>query len=76
MKKLIKVLLAVLMVACLAFTVVACNDTCKDGHDWNDGEVTKAANCTEKGVKTFKCKNCDETNTEEIAIDATNHKGP
>lgn len=76
MKKLIKVLLAVLMVACLAFTVVACNDTCKDGHDWNDGEVTKAANCTEKGVKTFKCKNCDETKTEEIAIDATNHKGP
>lgn len=76
MKKLIKVLLAVLMVACLAFTVVACNDTCKDGHDWNDGEITKAANCTEKGVKTFKCKNCDETKTEEIAIDATNHKGP
>ena len=50
------------------------NHPSKEGHDWNDGEVTKAANCTEKGVKTFKCKNCDETKTEEIAIDATNHK--
>lgn len=38
------------------------------GHSWNDGEVTKAPTCTEKGVKTFTCKrgNCGETKTEEI----------
>ena len=27
-----------------------------------------------KGEKTFKCKNCDETKTEDIAIDASAHK--
>ncbi len=75
MKRLIKALLAVTMIVCLALTVVACNtDPCKDGHEWNDGEVTKAATCTEKGEKTFKCKNCDETKTEDIAIDASAHK--
>ncbi len=52
MKRLIKALLAVTMIVCLALTVVACNtDPCKDGHEWNDGEVTKAATCTEKRRK-------------------------
>ncbi|MCM1054462.1 MAG: hypothetical protein NC394_02970, partial [Bacteroides sp.] len=39
------------------------------GHDWNEGEVTTAPTCTQKGVKTFACKrdNCAETKTEEIA---------
>ena len=36
-------------------------------HTWNDGEVTKEATCTEKGVKTFTCTKCGETKTEEIA---------
>jgi hypothetical protein len=40
-------------------------------HSWNDGEVTKAATCTENGVKTYTCTVCEETKTEEIA--ATGH---
>ena len=41
------------------------------GHTWNDGEVTTAPTCTEAGVKTFTCKTCGETRTEEIK--ATGH---
>lgn len=40
------------------------------GHAWNDGEVTKAATCTEKGEMTFKCtrEGCEATKTEEIKL--------
>lgn len=40
------------------------------GHSWNEGEVTKEATYTEKGVKTFKCtrNGCTDTKTEEIDI--------
>ena len=42
-------------------------------HVWNDGEVTKAATCTESGVKTYTCtvSGCGETKTE--AIDPIGH---
>ncbi len=44
-------------------------------HTWDAGEITKAATCKDKGVKTFKCtvEGCTGTKTEEIAIDANNH---
>ena len=35
-------------------------------HTWNDGEITKAATCTEEGVKTFTCAVCGETRTESV----------
>lgn len=35
-------------------------------HNWNDGEVTKAPTTTESGIKTFTCKSCKDTYTEEI----------
>ena len=41
------------------------------GHQWNDGEITTAPTCTEKGVKTYTCSVCDETKTE--AIDPKGH---
>ena len=41
------------------------------GHRWNDGEITTAPTCTEKGVKTYTCTVCNTTKTE--AIDATGH---
>ena len=41
------------------------------GHQWNDGEITTAPTCTEKGVKTYTCTVCNTTKTE--AIDATGH---
>jgi len=40
-------------------------------HSWNDGTVTKEANCTEEGEMTYACSGCDETKTE--AIPATGH---
>ena len=40
----------------------------KTEHDWDydNGTVTTAPTCTEDGVKTIKCKNCDETKTQPI----------
>ena len=35
-------------------------------HQWNDGEITTPATCTENGVKTFTCSVCKETKTEKI----------
>ena len=42
-------------------------------HTWNEGEVTKAPTCTEKGEKTFTCTNCNATKTEEIPVDPKAH---
>lgn len=41
-------------------------------HTWDGGKVTKAATCTEKGVKTYTCTVCGATKTGEIA--ATGHQ--
>ena len=41
-------------------------------HTWDAGKVTKAATCTEKGVKTYTCTVCGATKTKEIA--ATGHQ--
>lgn len=38
----------------------------KAAHTWDDGEITKAATCTEKGVRTYTCTACKKTKTEEI----------
>ena len=35
-------------------------------HTWNQGEVTKAATATEKGIKTYTCSVCKLTKMEEI----------
>ena len=44
------------------------------GHSWDNGTVTKAATYNETGIKTFKCKDCGETRTEEIpSLDKTYH---
>ncbi len=39
----------------------------KAEHAWDDGEVTKAATCAQKGEKTFTCETCGATKTEVIA---------
>ena len=56
-----------------------CNEVIKEqkevpalGHDWDAGKITKAATCTETGVKTYTCTRCKKTKTEEIK--ATGHK--
>lgn len=42
------------------------------GHTWDEGTVTKEPTETENGVKTYTCKNCDATKTEEIPME-THH---
>lgn len=41
------------------------------GHQYDDGVVTKAPTCEDKGVKTYTCTSCGATKTEDI--DATGH---
>lgn len=41
-------------------------------HTWDAGKVTKAATCTEKGLKLYTCTVCDKVRTEEIL--ATGHQ--
>lgn len=46
-----------------------------DGHVWDDGTITRPATCVDKGVKTFKCTECEETRTVEIPVNPDNHTG-
>ena len=62
MKKAIIIALSIVLVLAL---ITSCDEP-KHEHTWNDGEVTTAATCTEKGVKTFTCTACKEKKTEEI----------
>jgi glucan-binding YG repeat protein len=41
------------------------------GHSWNEGEITTAPTCKDKGVKAFTCTVCHTTKTEEVS--ATGH---
>ena len=55
----------VLTIAC-TLLLTACAGPCKDGHEWGEYTVVKAATCAEAGQETAKCKNCDETTTRDI----------
>ena len=44
------------------------------GHAWDNGKVTKEPTESETGIKTFTCKNCNETKTESIPTIAHTHK--
>ena len=44
----------------------------KKEHSWDAGKVTKTANCTEKGIRTYTCQSCSITRTEDIP--ALGHK--
>ena len=69
MKKTIIIVLSLVLVL-LAFT--SCEEEIHV-HTWDEGTVTKAATCSEKGVKTYTCTGCKETKTEDIAINPDNH---
>ena len=40
----------------------------KLAHTWDEGNVTKEANCKETGVKTYTCHKCGATKTENIPM--------
>lgn len=44
----------------------------KEAHSWNGGVITKAATCTQAGVRTYSCTTCSVTRTE--VIPAAGHK--
>ena len=39
---------------------------CDGEHSWDEGTVTKEPTETETGIRTYTCKNCGETKTEDI----------
>lgn len=41
------------------------------GHQWDNGVVTKQPSAKEKGIKTYTCRQCGETRTEEISWTST-----
>ena len=45
----------------------ACGYAIKQEHQWNDGEITAPATCTQEGVKTYTCSLCGATKEEKIA---------
>lgn len=54
-------------------TVLTAQKTIKaTGHDWDEGKITQEATCEKSGVKTYTCKTCKKTKTEEI--NALGHK--
>ena len=46
----------------------------KLNHSWNNGAITKQANCKEEGIKTYTCTGCSETKTEKISKLAHTYK--
>lgn len=69
MKKLIAVFAIVAALSASAAMFVACENAKPTGeheHTYVE-EITKAATCTEKGVKTLTCSGCNDVKTEEIA---------
>ena len=54
-------------------TVLTAQKTVKaTGHNWDEGKITQEATCEKSGVKTYTCKTCKKTKTEEI--NALGHK--
>lgn len=58
-----KTLIFILLVISMCVLMTACG--CE--HQYNE-EITKEASCTEAGVKTFTCTECNKSYTEEIAM--------
>ncbi len=50
-----------------------CQDTILDGHQWNDGEIIKAASCNAEGKKSYTCGICS-AHREEIIPKTNEHR--
>lgn len=69
MKKVVRILLAILMVMCLALSITACKSNCDKGfHAWDEGTITVEATCVKDGVKVFKCTQCDHGEKTEVVL--------
>ena len=47
-----------------------------ENHTWDNGKVTKEADCGSIGIRTFTCTKCGETREETIPITASHSFGP
>ena len=54
---------ALMIILLLTMALSACNKECK--HNYSS-EITKEATCTERGVRTYTCKLCDDSYTVPI----------
>ena len=78
MKNIIKGIICAALVGVTAIAAVGCSAevTVPDwiaqlscAHEnWDEGEVTKEATCTEEGEMTYTCEDCGKTKTEVIEI--------
>lgn len=71
MKSLTKTLSLIIVICLVLLLTTGCVsnpvvDKCKNGHSWNDGEITKAATTEETGIKTYTCTVCQSTKKETI----------
>lgn len=65
MSKILKVILAIVMIATIAMSTVACANTCT--HNWVETSSVQGT-CTVEGSKSFKCDKCQETKTEKTGF--------
>ncbi len=64
-------ILFALVLLCNLFTLAACggDDENKDcTHEWGEWSVSTPSTCSSQGTKTRKCLNCEETQTDIVAI--------
>lgn len=60
MKKVVRILLAILMVTCLALGITACKSECEKGNHDKYIKSTDEATCTTAEVEHWACHNCDD----------------
>ncbi len=78
MKKVVRIILAILMITCACLALAACKSDCDKGnHTWDSGVITKQPTCAEEGVRTFKCTVCDhEDAVKTETVPATGNHTP
>lgn len=69
MKKIVKILFAILLMSVMVLTISACTqaeDPCEKGYHAYTGVVTKEATCTQEGEITYTCARCSATYTDAL----------
>ena len=67
-----KILISVITICLFSLCILGLASCSKEHeHTWDDGTITTEATCTEPGVITFTCTECNKTKTESIS--ATGH---
>lgn len=72
-RKIIVVLLAILLIGCMAIALSACNNSCErtGNHTWDEGVITVSPRCDRVGQRTQHCTVCGATQVSDV--DKTDH---